>query len=598
MPLRAQGRWVVDAHGTRVKLASVSWYGAESSDFAPGGLQCHSAAEVAGAIRALGFNSVRLPWSNELVERNPKVDKGLVKADSTLAEMDDPHGLEVFRHVVDALAAQHLMVVLDNHLSDAGWCCGDQDSAPDLDGLWWNNTYPEACWISDWGKMAGMFAHEPAVVGADLRNEPREVKSGPDPKRRVEPCDPKPSQPGQHGAPLAAQWGAGAPEQTDWRAAAVRGGRAVTEANPNLLVMVEGVGYGRDLTRAYHDPVPTDARELPRDRLVYSPHEYSDTAGDCNGSGDCSNVHDNLGRQWGFLIKQRGGGGLEPFTAPVWVGEFGTCTDKGADCISSSSNDKGRWFPEFANYLRQGDIDWSYWPVNGTRSTGASRRLGDAETYGVLDQSWSRPSSHPLLCALRSLEDPSQGPGVTASPAPGQDPPKPGTSGDPAEAFVRLRGSLPEPTVASSVGEDGPDCPLAATATGSTSTTTSATVWLFTTGAWEPAVTVSLPVPVVPRHARITSGDLTGQGTHDFIVPLLGADAELDIVLSDASGRWRPVPFRESGRTLSLVRFLRYSNGRLSSMENDCQPSCAEGTKRLVQWRYDADAGEFVTRSD
>lgn len=588
MPLHAEGRWIVDAKGKRVKLASVSWYGAESTDFVPGGLQCHSAAAIAGEIRALGFNSVRLPWSDALVEQDPPVAESLIAADPGLAGVSQPRGLEVFRHVVDALAREHLMVILDNHLSDAGWCCGGQHDTADLDGLWWNNSFPETCWVEDWRKMAQMFEGEPAVVGADLRNEPRDVERGPEPRLRTAACGDK-HPPPQDGGATPVAWGGGAPEERDWRAAAARGGEAVTEANPKLLVMVEGIGYGRDLRAAYHEPV-----ELPRDRVVYSPHEYSDTEGDCTKEGDCSNVHENLGKLWGFLIVQHSEGDLPP-TAPLWVGEFGTC-NAGLSCVSSRAGTNGTWFPQFAQYLRQGDIDWSYWPLNGTQSSGARRKLGDPETYGVLDPTWSRPSSGPLLCALRSVQAASQGPGVTPPPAPAQEPAAPGDRPDPTEALARLRDKwLTEPTDTSPVVDADGDCPLAATASGSTSADTTATVWLFTTGAWEPAATFSLPIPVAPR-TPIVAGDLTGQGTHDFLVQMAPADAELGVIFSDASGRWDEVAFRENGRDETLVRSLTWSHHRLFSIENDCKPSCATGTQRRVEWRYDAGAGKFVPR--
>ena len=54
-------------------LASVNWYGAEGPDFIPGGLDKRPYMDILLTIRSLGFNSVRLPFSNELVERDPRV---------------------------------------------------------------------------------------------------------------------------------------------------------------------------------------------------------------------------------------------------------------------------------------------------------------------------------------------------------------------------------------------------------------------------------------------------------------------------------------------------------------------------------------------
>ena len=73
MPLQTDGRWIVDRRGERVKLASVNWFGAESAEFVVGGLDKQPLPEIARLIRRGGFNSVRLPWSNQLVEENPVV---------------------------------------------------------------------------------------------------------------------------------------------------------------------------------------------------------------------------------------------------------------------------------------------------------------------------------------------------------------------------------------------------------------------------------------------------------------------------------------------------------------------------------------------
>ncbi|MGH3546460.1 MAG: hypothetical protein ACRDPW_11145 [Mycobacteriales bacterium] len=71
MPLRTQGRWIVDSGGKRVKLASANWYGAESPEHVVGGLDQAALASIPRWLREHGFNSIRLPWSNELVETSP-----------------------------------------------------------------------------------------------------------------------------------------------------------------------------------------------------------------------------------------------------------------------------------------------------------------------------------------------------------------------------------------------------------------------------------------------------------------------------------------------------------------------------------------------
>ncbi|HXI59863.1 MAG TPA: hypothetical protein VNO55_27535, partial [Polyangia bacterium] len=73
LPLSTCGRWLVDAQGRRVKLAGVNWYGANDVKLVVGGLDKVSLASVAGKIRELGFNSVRLPFSNEMLHSTAAV---------------------------------------------------------------------------------------------------------------------------------------------------------------------------------------------------------------------------------------------------------------------------------------------------------------------------------------------------------------------------------------------------------------------------------------------------------------------------------------------------------------------------------------------
>ena len=47
--------------------------------------------------------------------------------------------MEVFDETVHSLANAGVMVVLNNHISDAIWCCGEDDG----NGLWHNENYSD-----------------------------------------------------------------------------------------------------------------------------------------------------------------------------------------------------------------------------------------------------------------------------------------------------------------------------------------------------------------------------------------------------------------------------------------------------------------------
>src|SRR5260370_29918703 len=158
-----------------------------------------------------------------------------------------------------------------------------------------------------------------------------------------------------------AAWG-GTDPGLDWHAAAERGGNAVLTANPLLLIMVESPDYSTNFVG--FDKLPL--RFKIADRLVYSPHAY-------NIAGHPFRSYDQLKQLFdaraGFLLHTEPG-------VPLWVGEFGAC--QSLDCSAES-----QWFIWFIQYLKENDLSWGYWPLNGTQSSGYSRTYDKLETFGL-----------------------------------------------------------------------------------------------------------------------------------------------------------------------------------------------------------------------
>src|ERR1700735_4918568 len=83
-PLHTSGHDILDVRGHRVRLTSVNWYGFDQRDFVAGGLDHAPLATIVQEIVDLGVNSVRLPWANETLEKNPPVPDYAVKANPKL----------------------------------------------------------------------------------------------------------------------------------------------------------------------------------------------------------------------------------------------------------------------------------------------------------------------------------------------------------------------------------------------------------------------------------------------------------------------------------------------------------------------------------
>ena len=358
LPLHTAAHWIVDARGHRVKLAGVNWYGADNPEFAVGGLAYRPLAAIAQEVKRMGFNSVRLPWSNQLVETNPLVPDYAIAANP---ELKGKRALEVLDLTIAALEHEGIYVILDNHVSRADWCCSEGDG----NALWHSPAYPEEHWLADWRCMARRYKNQSAVIGADLRNELR----------------------------FGAAWGGPNPA-LDWHAAAERGGNAILAENQNLLIFVEGIDYALDLRGFARLPVKLN---VP-DRLVYSAHDYPFSR---KGIRSYQEYVNGVQAKWAFLRKET--------DTPLWIGEFGTCQEP--KCLDSSDpKQEGFWFRNFIRFLHETDLDWCYWPLNGTQLSGHSRKFGELEDYGVLNRTYDGPASAEMLRLLQSVQAPANAP--------------------------------------------------------------------------------------------------------------------------------------------------------------------------------------------
>jgi aryl-phospho-beta-D-glucosidase BglC (GH1 family) len=340
LPLRTRGRDIVDANGTRFKLASVNWYGASDELFVPGGLDVRHRDEIASTIRAMGFNSVRLPYSDEMVMTNPVILPHLLSANPDLVGKT---ALDVFEAVVEALTSQGLAVVVNNHITSATWCCG----ADPCDAGWANDHLPamlcrvrqtEDEWIQHWEEVMARFVNNTLVIGADLRNEVRGV------------------------------WGTMTWEM--WATAAERAGNRLLKMNPDWLIIVGGTESQNDLSGVARRPVVLD---VPN-RVVYSAHVYSWSGWGSLGGRYAKRTYpsfvQSMRKNWAYLVE----GGI----APVWVGEFGAPGEPGR-------GDANYW-QNLLRYLKAIDADFGYWAINPRKP-----KDNEEETYSILDDDWATP---------------------------------------------------------------------------------------------------------------------------------------------------------------------------------------------------------------
>jgi endoglucanase len=342
--LHTQGSEIVDANGNPVRLTGLSWFGMETANFAPHGLWTRAMGAMLDEVKSLGFNTLRIPFSNQLFDASSAPNSIDYSKNPDLVGLD---GLQILDKLIAGAKVRGLRVILDRHRPDAS---GQSE-------LWYTAQVSEQRWIADWEMLAARYKGDPTVIGCDLHNEP-------------------------HGA---ATWGDGN-LATDWRLAAQRAGEAILAINPDLLIFVEGVEHadgasywwGGNLRSARRAPV---VLSVP-DRLVYSPHDYPATVYPQTWFGDPAypaNLPSVWEANWAYLAAS----GL----APVWIGEFGTRDQTTSD---------QQWFRTLAGYIGLHQLSFAFWCLNPD----------SGDTGGLLEDDWTTVNGdkqavlQPLLAPL------------------------------------------------------------------------------------------------------------------------------------------------------------------------------------------------------
>lgn len=340
--LSTSGNQIVDAAGHSVQIAGVNWFGFESSTFAPHGLWTRGYKDMMDQMVDLGFNTIRLPFSSEMLHTTAApngIDFG------KNPDLQGLSALQIMDRIVDYAGEIGLKIILDHHRSNAG--AGTSEN-----GLWYNSQYTQAAWINDWKMLAARYADDPAVIGADLHNEP-----------------------------YNGTWGGGGVK--DWALAAETAGNAIGTVNANWLIFVEGVGtyngqnywWGGNLMGVRDRPI-----DLTLDnKLVYSAHDYPNSVYEqpwFQGADFPANLPAKFDQMWGYIYKE----GI----APVWIGEFGTKLVDPKDAP---------WLEAITSYLG-GDFDndgtsdlasgqkgpsWTFWSWNPN----------SGDTGGILNDNWT-----------------------------------------------------------------------------------------------------------------------------------------------------------------------------------------------------------------
>ncbi|KAJ7123173.1 cellulase [Mycena epipterygia] len=363
-PLSTRGRYVVDANGNRFKLKGGNWHGAsgtwtgsgdinndtnhhagENAHTMPLGLQYVPIDQILDSFEQMGINTIRLQFSNQMLHDTTPVQDSWVAANPQFKGFTP---LQVYDAVIKALTDRGFAVIVNNHTITSIWCCG-------IDGNErWNESQDIATWLSDWLLVVNRYASNKRVVGADLYNEVRrDILTDPD-------------------------WGNG--DTADWQSASQLAADQIQLANPDILIIVEGINWiglpvdGLPHSRPTLTPVASLSHTLlVSHKLVYSAHFYAYTGPNHSGATGIGETTDpryrDLSRDDLFAVMQSEASYVAlteqmHYTAPVWMSEFGV-EGRGINTPADAT-----WFQNFVDYLVQTDADFAFWPLVGYLTNG------------------------------------------------------------------------------------------------------------------------------------------------------------------------------------------------------------------------------------
>ncbi|SEK55047.1 endoglucanase [Stigmatella aurantiaca] len=350
--LHTEGASLYTSTGQKVRLTSVNWFGFEGPSRIPYGLDRRALGSLLDQVKALGYNSLRLPYSNSVLRAGVYPDAAYLNT-SLNPGLAGLTSLQVMDRIIDAAGTRGLRVVLDRHRPDAS----------SQSELWYrsNRAAEEQAWIDDWKMLAQRYKGNATVVGVDLHNEP-------------------------HGR---ATWGDGNLD-TDWRLAAERAGNAILGVNPDLLIIVEGIEtyannwywWGGNLRGARDFPVRLNVAG----RLVYSAHDYPESVyaqpwfQNKGATGYPANLPALWDATWGYLVKEN--------RAPVWLGEFGTKLQLDSDRL---------WLQTLTGYLSNNGMSFAFWSLNPNSDDTGGLLQDDWTTVQQAKQTLIAPALAPLI---------------------------------------------------------------------------------------------------------------------------------------------------------------------------------------------------------
>jgi aryl-phospho-beta-D-glucosidase BglC (GH1 family) len=376
---------IYEPNGQEVQVRGISHFGFNATILQPQYLWAMGWKEQIAQIKSLGFNAVRVPFVPETLYNNTPVDKLSYVDPGRNPELLGKTPLQVLDLWMAEADRVGLFIMLDFHSisSQRQYPTWWVSNPADFNLTYNKQAYTPADWTRDLAFVAKRYANLPHFFGIDVFNEPYgEVR-----------------------------WTHTNPNLS-WKGSVETASKAILAANPNLLIMVQGISgnfdgvedsnipinWGEDLQPQGYAPLA-----IAQDKLVFVPHTYGPDVFN-KSTFSASNYPANLSPQWDTLF-----GKFSQVHAVIpgeWGGHYG-------DGLGSGGAKDVTWQNAFVDYMISKGISssfyWSYTPNSG-------------DTGGVLDNNLQVRSDKMNLLKKLWGAPPVASPSPTPSPTPTPSP--------------------------------------------------------------------------------------------------------------------------------------------------------------------------------
>ena len=356
---------IVDMNGNPVWLTGCNWFGYNVGSQVFDGVWSQNMHDMLRQIADHGFNLLRVPVSTQLLLQwkngdpdpaTPKVNE-YSNPELTLEGIQGGtvmYSFDIWNKAVEWCRELGIKIMIDIH-------CAETASAGHQVSLWYTDKYSTEDWLEALEWVSDYYKDDDTIIAMDIKNEPHGTADTPN---------------------LMAKWD-NSTDLNNWKYAAERGAAAVMKANPNLLVMVEGVevypkfeegadwtsqniDYSRYPYSYYHHTwwggnfrgvkdYPLDLGEH-QSQLVYSPHDYGPLVYEqewFKKDFDSDTLMEDVWRDnWFFLVENK--------TATLLMGEWGGFIDEEHDPDGSNT----KWLTCLRDLMIENRIHHTFWCFN------------------------------------------------------------------------------------------------------------------------------------------------------------------------------------------------------------------------------------------